>query len=89
MEFSERLINLRLQKQVSQKDIAEFINASVRQYQRYEKGEQQPTLPIVERLADFFNVSIDFLVGRSNDPSIFYPVISPLTDEESTTPEAL
>ena len=74
MSFSERLIALRLENDASQRDIAEFINTSVRQYQRYEKGEQQPTLPIVERLADFFNVSIDFLTGRSSDPTVHSPI---------------
>ena len=49
---------------------AEAIGITVRNYQRYEKGEQYPTLPVVERLADYFNVSIDYLTGRSNDPTI-------------------
>ena len=68
MNFSERIIQLKLNKKLLQKDIANAIGVTARNYQRYEKGEQQPTLPIVIKLADYFDVSIDYLVGRSDDP---------------------
>lgn len=68
MSFSERIIELKKTKNLLQKDIANAINITVRNYQRYEKGEQQPTLPVVIKLADYFNISIDYLVGRSDDP---------------------
>ncbi len=68
MNFSERIIQLKLNKKLLQKDIANAIGVTARNYQRYEKGEQQPTLPIIIKLADYFDVSIDYLVGRSDDP---------------------
>ena len=67
MDFVDRIIELKQEKKVLQKDIAEAIGISLRQYQRYEKGEQQPTLPVIIAIADYFNVSIDYLVGRSDD----------------------
>ncbi len=70
MNFSERIIQLKLNKKLLQKDIADAIGVTARNYQRYEKGEQQPTLPIVIKLADYFNVSIDYLVGRTDNPNI-------------------
>ena len=68
--FQERLISLKKEKQVLQKDIANAIGVTARNYQRYEKGEQRPTLPIVIKLADYFDVSIDYLVGRTDNPKI-------------------
>ena len=35
-------------------------------YYRYEQGERQPTLPVLIALADYFDVSLDYLVGRSD-----------------------
>lgn len=68
MSFPERIIALKNEKHVLQKEIAAAIGITVRNYQRYEKGEQQPTLPVLVSLADYFSVSLDFLVGRSEDP---------------------
>ena len=69
MNFSERIIEIKLNKNLLQKDIANAIGVSPRNYQRYEKGEQQPTLPIVIKLADYFDVSLDYLVGRTDNPN--------------------
>ena len=67
MNFCERLVELKNEKKLLRKDIAKAINISSRQFLRYEKGEQQPTLPIIIALADFFGVSIDYLAGRSDN----------------------
>lgn len=69
MNFSERIISLKNERNLLQKDIAIAIGVTVRNYQRYEKGDQQPTLPVLVRLADYFDVSLDYLVGRSDDPA--------------------
>ena len=68
--FSERLKDLRVAKSTLQKDIADILDVSVRQYQRYEKGEQEPNINGLMTLADYFDVSLDYLVGRSDDPKI-------------------
>lgn len=67
MNFHQRLIELKQSKKVLQKDIAAAIGVTVRNYQRYEKGEQQPTLNRLVALADFFDVSLDYLCGRTDD----------------------
>ncbi len=69
MTFPERLLELKSTRKLLQKEIAEAIEITVRNYQRYEKGEQQPTLPVLLKLADYFDVSLDYLVGRSDDPT--------------------
>ncbi len=68
-DFTENIKRLRISKNLSQKQIAESLKIADRQYRRYENGEQQPTLPVAIKLADYFNVSLDYLVGRSDDPT--------------------
>lgn len=70
MTFQERIIFIKNSRNILQKDIAQAANVTVRQYQRYEKGETQPTLPVLIALADFFDVSIDYLVGRTDNPTV-------------------
>lgn len=70
MTFPERIIQIKRDKKLLQKDIATAIGITIRNYQRYEKGEAQPTLPVLLRLADYFEVSIDYLVGRTDNPKI-------------------
>ena len=68
--FAQRLFNLRESKPVLQKELAGLLQVSVRQYQRYEKGEQEPNIDKLIALADYFGVSLDYLVGRSDNPEI-------------------
>lgn len=65
-EFSKRLIVLRKERGVTQHQLCAATGISVNGYGKIERGESDPTLSSVEALADFFDVSIDFLVGRSN-----------------------
>lgn len=69
--LSECLFNLRKSKKFSQMELAKNTNLSLRTYQRYEKGERNPTSDVLISLADYFNVSIDYLVGRTDNPKIY------------------
>lgn len=64
----DRLQQLKKNKNVLQKDISKAVGLSLRAYQRYEYGERQPTTDVLIALADYFDVSLDYLVGRSDDP---------------------
>ena len=66
--FSDRLRRLRLNKNVMSKSMAELLNITPRNYQRYETGEVDPPTSKTIILADYFNVSLDYLVGRSDNP---------------------
>ncbi len=70
MTFSERIVEIKNAKKLLQKDIAYAIGITVRNYQRYEKNEAQPTLPVLLALADYFDVSLDYLVGRTDNPEV-------------------
>lgn len=67
--FCSRLKSLRSSKRKYQKDMALFLGISLRAYQLYESGDGYPSVPGLISLADYFNVSLDYLVGRSDDPT--------------------
>ena len=59
-----RLKKLRAEKEATQKEVAEFIGCSPLVYSRYEREEREPDIDTLCRLADYFKVSIDYLVER-------------------------
>lgn len=61
-----RLRELRKERNVTQQELADDMLVTQRILARYESGEREPRLPMVFDLADYFNVSIDYLVGRSD-----------------------
>ena len=63
--LGERLKMLRKEKRMTQMELAELLNQSLRAYQYYEAGTRHPEYDHLLALADFFNVSLDYLVGRS------------------------
>ncbi len=67
-KLCDRLVELKKSGGCLQKDIAKAAGVYLRTYQRYEYGERLPTADVLIALADFYNVSIDYLVGRSDDP---------------------
>ena len=66
MDFSTRLKELRKSNKLSQSEAGEIAGITSKQIQRYESGDSAPTLPVLLALADYFNVSLDYLVGRSD-----------------------
>lgn len=69
VNLATRLIELKEKNNVLQKDIAKSVGLSLRSYQRYEYGERNPTSDILIKLADYFDVSLDYLVGRTDNPN--------------------
>lgn len=58
------LKNLREFERLSQKEIAKRLNLPYTTYRNYEIGRNEPTIETLCKLADYFNVSLDYLVGR-------------------------
>lgn len=66
LEFGQRLKALRKEKNLKQVEMAEFLGCTDRNYQKMEYGDiNVPGLTLI-KLADFFDVSLDYLVGRSD-----------------------
>ncbi len=64
MDFPQKLKQLRLAINCTQAQMAELIGVTVRGYRNYELGAREPELSVLIKLADYFNVSLDELVGR-------------------------
>lgn len=58
-----RLKELRIQRNLLQKDVAEILNCSTPVYCRYEKGEREPPFVSIQKLAEFYGVTVDYLMG--------------------------
>ena len=61
-----RLKELRAEKGATQKEVADFIGCSSLVYSRYEREEREPDIDTLCRLADFFGVTVDYIVCRTN-----------------------
>lgn len=57
-----RLKELRMLKEVTQKDVADKINCAVNTYSKYERGDREPGVDMLKRLSRYFNVSIDYIL---------------------------
>ena len=76
MYLDLRLKELRSAKGVTQKQVATGINCSTVTYGRYENGIRQPSMETLVRLAEYYNVSLDYIYGRGPMPE------SALSDDE-------
>lgn len=64
-----RIRDLREDHDLSQKQIGDLLGISQRAYSYYETGTSQLTAEILIRLADFYGVTVDYLLGRSDVPN--------------------
>jgi len=66
----KNLRGIREDRDLKQKDIAKFLNVSQNTYSQYETGVISLTAEILIKLANYYNVSVDFLLDRTNNPNI-------------------
>ncbi len=67
--FSIRLKDLRNSKGITMLQLADAIGTTKATISNYENVQRNPSLEMLIKLADYFDVSIDFLIGRTNDPT--------------------
>ena len=63
-----RLKELRKKKGISQLRLATDLNTTQNTISRYETGEREPGIDELIKIADYFNVSVDYLIGRTENP---------------------
>lgn len=63
--FAQRIKQLRKEKNLKQQQLADQFSVKLRTYQGYEYGESYPEVAKLVAIADFFDVSLDYLMGRS------------------------
>lgn len=66
VQFGDRLRTLRTDKGLSQMDFAKQIRISKSSVNMYERGEREPSFETLEVIADYFNVDMDYLLGKSD-----------------------
>jgi transcriptional regulator with XRE-family HTH domain len=64
--FRFRLKELREENNISRSDLAEILGVSTQTIANYENGHREPNFDILLKIADYFNVTVDYLIGRSN-----------------------
>lgn len=69
MTLARRLKELREAKKISQRKLASILNISSGAVGMYETGKRAPDYELLSQIADFFGVSIDYLLGRTDDPT--------------------
>ena len=82
MDFSERLRELRKEKKETQVQTAKAIEITDRQYQRFEAGENLPGFENLCALADHFQVSLDYLAGRTDVRDMLPPSLEKTEESE-------
>lgn len=94
MNLGERLKNLRLEKGVSQTELAKQFNIARSTLSQYESNQRTPSDEIKIKLSEYFNVSVDYLLGKTDfrnyteDPDITVALHSD-TDYDDLPKEAL
>ena len=66
MEITQRIRNIREDKDLTQQQVADGIGVKREQYRRYETGENDIPTAILIRLARFYDTSIDYILGETN-----------------------
>lgn len=65
-KFSEQLLALRLDANISRKELSKKLNVSVRLISYWENGQRECDFDMLIKIADIFDVSVDFLLGRKD-----------------------
>lgn len=65
-----RLKEMRTQRRISQLKLAMALDLSQNTISRYETGVHQPDIATLIKFADYFNVSVDYLLGRTDNPNV-------------------
>ena len=68
--YFKRLADTRVDKDLKQKEVAAILEMSPEVYRRYEKGLREIPVWAVIKLADYYQTSTDYLLGRTDAPSM-------------------
>lgn len=66
MDFKTRLKQLRTEKRINQRELAKYLKIAPSTVSMYESGNREPNFEILETLADFFNVDLNYLLGKTD-----------------------
>ena len=64
-DFKDRLRELRTAKGISQQELADMLNVHAMTISGYERGIRRPNFEMLDEIADYFDVSVDYLIGNT------------------------
>jgi len=67
--LSQRLRDCRNERKLTQREVSIYCDMTEKAYQNYELGTHEPKISILMRIAQFYNVSLDYLVGLTDTPT--------------------
>ena len=67
--IGEKIKELRTIKKITQEDLANYLGVAPQTVYKYEKGINEPDLSTTNKIAEFFDVTTDYLIGRTNEPN--------------------
>lgn len=80
--FGQRLLDLRKKSKKSQAEIAQLLGITTAAYQNYENGRREAGYATIAKLADFYNVTTDYLLGREPKPDPYLDLNLKKADED-------
>lgn len=84
-KFSERLRSLRNERGLSQQELAKQLQCvSKSSVNMYERGEREPNFETLEVIADYFNVDMDFLLGKTDIPNLYRDLMADIREENES-----
>lgn len=78
------LKKIRESKGIRQKDVADYLEIGLSTFSQYETGKREPDNSTLVKIADYFNCSVDYLLGRVDSPEVIIkkaPPVGDATDE--------
>ena len=66
--FIKRLIDLRIDNDLTQQQVADYLMCNRQVYARYERGLREIPVSMIVKLADFYKTSVDYILGRTDNP---------------------
>ena len=85
MGFPEKLKKLRKEKNIYQKELAKFLGVSRPTITQYESGQRKPDYDTLKKIADYFDVSIDYLLGKTKERSSADKIKNAISDDPELT----
>jgi transcriptional regulator with XRE-family HTH domain len=67
--FPERLTKLREERNLSKTFMGKLVGVTRQAYSKYEEGKSEPDMKTIGKLASFFGVNVEYLIGETDDPT--------------------
>ena len=68
--FIKRLHDLRIDNDLTQQQVADYLMCNRQVYARYERGFREMPISMLVKLADFYKTSVDYILGRTDNPKV-------------------